>query len=157
MTIGSSLVTSDVHSGRSILTVDVTGEVPIEEVTCASDSRLGRFGDNSKAVLIGYLEEERGIVSSEVPAASGKRVGISVKSSTGSRMFEVGEVVAEAMDDSGGVLDAANAVESCWRSPTHGLGEAEGQKTDTCHENKNDRDEAHLLSPSTLLLWTAEA
>lgn len=75
-------------------------------------------------------------------------------------MLEVSQTVAVAMDDNRGVLNMRSinrtTVEPVWGSPTHGLGEAEGQETNSSHESENDADKAHLLSPSTLLLRTAK-
>lgn len=98
MAIGPGLITGQVGTTPSYAAVDVAGHIPIKKIACTSDSRTRGFGDNVKTMLVDLLEEERGIVSSEIPTASGNGIGIAIEARRGG-VFEVGEVITIAVND----------------------------------------------------------
>ena len=105
-------------------------------------------------MLVDFLEHERDIRPSDVPVALEQRVRVVVKrASVG--MVKLGEVIIPAVNDDGAISDRACA-ESCGWSSTNGLREPECNETDTSHENRNNTEKPHLLSPSTLLFGRAD-
>lgn len=76
-------------------------------------------------------------------------------------MLELGEIVVVTMNDDRGVSDIVRSnctsVVSVWRGTADTLGESESQETDTRHHEEDQADDAHFLSPGTLLFGTRNA
>lgn len=70
-------------------------------------------------------------------------------------MVEVGEVVVVAMNDNGGVLDRSRGI-AVRRRTADSFSEAECQETDASHEDQNDTEQPHFLTPRSLLFRCAD-
>jgi hypothetical protein len=101
------------------------------------------------------LEKEGYVVPSSIPTAYVQGVPFSGPRSNGGTI-EVGEALVVTMDDNGGVLNLSRVITSGGRA-TDGQGETKCEQTSSSHEDEDDTEEADLLSPSPLLLWSSDA
>jgi len=137
------------------LVVGVAREVPREIAVLVRDRGAVSGLDDAAAVLVDLLEEEGQIHASDIPAAFEQRIGPPIERGTDG-MLELAEVVVVTVNNDRRVADCAS-LEAGRGFATDGLGEAEGEEANAEHETANDREQAHLLAPCTLLLRSADA
>ena len=101
-------------------------------------------GDNAKTMLVDLLEEEWGIIYSEILAIY-SRYG---------RGLKIGQVINIAVNGNGHTRNtvprAGDTMKPCSECPM----QASAKPTPAVGEDKTKK--AHILSPCTLLLWTAK-
>lgn len=150
----TGIVPREIQRGSPKLVVHIAGEIPIHVPIGSGDGGVGCLRDIGLAVLIHVLEHERDIGCSCVPVSDedGIRLAIEVADFG---VMEVGEIVVVPMYDDGAVLDRTSVV-TIGRFATHSLGETEGKETDACHKGEDDTEEAHFLTPCTLLFGGAD-
>lgn len=149
MAIRARIIRGEVGKGRPVLVIHIAWEIPIKVAIASGDGRIASLRDKLLAVLIHVLEHERDIGRSSIPSANkdGVRLAIEIAHLW---VLEVGEIVIKTMDNDRAIFDGTGFVAIRW-SATHGLGEAEGEETDTCHKRKDDAEETHFLTPCPLL------
>jgi len=132
---------------RERLTREVPSHRPRRPIN-RRNPRIVARSDDPSAVLVDLLEHETRILPSSHVVRREERVLRSVELADG-RMEPVSEVVGVSVDDERSFLDGSgeSSVGGC---STDGFGEAEGEETDGCHEEQDERDETHLLSPGSL-------
>lgn len=164
MAIGESLIARQIGTSGTVLAVDVARKVPIQEQPTPVDScdtRALRPRHHGVTSLVNLLEEERGIVASQVPATDVEWICGAIEGRSGGGVAEVGEIVVVSVNDDRAISDISIAngtsMKSIWRFATNTLREPEGEETYATHEEKDQADEAHLFPPGSLLFRTRDS
>lgn len=154
MTIGTRLNPREVDTRVALLAVNVAGEVPVQISAVPGDRRVCRFGYKTTTALIDVLEKKGDIVAGRVPIPHVQGVLTSGPRPDGG-VIEVGEVIVEAVDDDGGLLDFPGVISSRGRTANSEC-ETECEETNSSHKGEDETEEADLLSPCPLLLGSSD-
>jgi len=141
-----------VHRRCAVLVVDVAGKIPSHLVAFVVDAGTFRRRDDIEAVFVDILKEEARVFPAGHILIHVQRRCRAVEDRPCRWMPPGRKVVIITVDDERPVVDLTTRDPQLLRT-TDCLSKAEGEETDQSHEEQDDPDDAHLLSPGPLCFW----